>query len=306
MTILSYVEHEELATHHVALEKLKDFALARGWTVLDWQTNVRWAWSGSQYDFIAGSESFLMLQSAGYGAQTLHFRLRGEAAGTDPNHEWVQLGSQPAGSTSINHASSDHPVQQSAWNLYRYNSFKPVSIPKMWIFGNDKFLMAVTQMNSIWCNILAFGTVELFDTADDEGQFCGYGQAGSSMQWYEYSEVDPFLNKSGLVYYDGAAKIGSTLMHSMASPFDGFFAYMDCTLENAFSEVRPEFQGLVYVRHNSDSLWRILGTFPVYRVDVRGYQMGEIATYGSKKFVCFPSCKLNDADRYYGLAVRIV
>ena len=69
MTVLAYEIHENLLTHHDAMEKLKDFASAQGWTILDWRkNNSDWAWTGSQYDWVAGSESFLMIQSAGYGS----------------------------------------------------------------------------------------------------------------------------------------------------------------------------------------------------------------------------------------------
>jgi len=303
MTVLNYAIHENLATHHVVLEKLKDFVQAQGWTVHDWLTSVQWAWTGSQYDFIAGSESFLRIQSNGYGSQTLHYRFRGKQTGSDPNHEEINCGSQNAANTALDHTSNLHPVDRNKWNLFTSHSFKPTNIPKFWLFGNSKFVLLVAKMDNIWCETICFGSPELIDTSDDESMYLSYEAAGS-LRWYNYNAQDCLYFEDRVFYFDGRVETNAYFHQSgIAAPYG--FAYKNVTLLNEYSQARPVYKPIVYVKPDVDGLWRVWGWLPLYRVWAEGLQFGEILQYGTKQFMCFPSNKLNDASRYYGIAVRI-
>lgn len=308
MTVLAYEVHANLADHHAFLEKLKDFCNSQGWTVDDFQSSVQWAWDGAKYDWLAGSESFLEVTSTGYGAQVLNFRFRTEATGADADSEWLQMGAQLG--EAINTALSTHPVEQDDWNLYRYTSFNPTTLPTVWFFGLDaKFVLAVVKFSADYCNFLTFGSPELFDTADDEGNWAGYSFSGLS-KWYNKNDFIPFDVDSNNIWYDAnrvvTARQAINTTFTTANNFGGEFAkYGRMITRNDYSEVRPVIKPLVYIKHVADDLWRRLGTFPIFRIDHRGLKIGEKVTYGSEEYLTFPMNRGND-ERYKGLAVRIL
>jgi len=108
MAVLTMSILTNVVSHHEMLNQMALFAGVQGWTVQDNLQNVQWQSGG----FIAGSESFVRLNSSGNGSQTLHYRFRGEASGATADHEYIQMGAFKAGATDIDTASATHPVQR--------------------------------------------------------------------------------------------------------------------------------------------------------------------------------------------------
>lgn len=318
MTVLAYSLKLNVTDHHALLTEFKTFALAQGWTINLHEVAKQWASvGGGNYGFVAGAESYLELQSSGHGGQTLHFRLRMENSGATANHEWLQIGAFKAGATGRDTLSSVHPVQRASpggvanWNTYRHTGVKPGLMEKVWFFGNSKFLMCVAQLDPTYCIFIAIGSVELIDAADDEGNFVGISGTSSSSthHWFNKNQVIPFDNDGDCVLYDGAVKAAAdfacNMIFNTSNGFSGsMFRYARGVQINSFSSKRPFRKPDVFVKHNSDSKWRLLGKYPIYRIDHTGLQIGQEMQYGAEKYIAFPMCRLN--ERYKGLAARIL
>lgn len=302
MTVLDYEVHANLTDHHAVLAKFKDFAAACGWTIDVWEPSAQWAWDGSKYDWLSGNESFLEITSAGYGAQVLNFRFRTFATGADPNHEFMDIGAQHG--EAINSALSTHPVNQNQWNTYYRRSMYPGTTPTTWLFGNSKFLFAAIKMATDYCFFFTVGSVELFDEADDEGNFAGWNVGSGATEWYEKMDQVPFYQDSSY-YYNGVRVPTSgnrlTIQFSGNSPGGG--GPICSRLITMCNTVRPAQKPIVLILH-SDNIWRYLGTIPIYAMDVRGMKIGEHVKYGTEEYITFPNCR--GLDEYYkGIAVRI-
>jgi len=316
MTVLTMEEHQNVSDHHELLEKIKDFCDSAGWTINLFNTNSQWAnQGGGVYGFSAGSESYLEIESSGYGSQTLHFRFRMENSGSVADHEWLQVGAFKSGATGRDTANSTHPVQRASpggvsnWNSKRFNSMKPGIMEKIWIFGNDKFVLVAIKLTSTYCNFISFGSPELFDTAEDEGNFCGYPNTSTSVaaRWFNENQLPPFDFTDDIILYDGDEKPSSKCFcnvkfSSSNLPSGDRVDYSNLIVPNGYSTQRPLRKPDISITHDSDSLDRVLGQYPIYRIDMSDHQIGDVLSYSSKKFVVFPACKLEFSK---GIAVRI-
>lgn len=305
MTVLAETIKTNLATHHTFLLELKNFAQAQGWTVTDFRTNVQWALSGPTYDFLAGSESFLELDSTGHGSQALKFRFRTEAAGTDANNEWLQMGAFKSGESGFDVNSATHPVERvsngnSNWNPHRYTGLKPTSIPRVFYYGNNKFIFCAIELTSTFLEFLSFGSIELDDTADDEGNWAGYiNTSTSGREWYNQVQSTPLDERGDNILYDGGAKgfndSAFNVQFTQGQPHTtltgDWFRYGTIIHQNGYSNVRALQKPGVFIKHNSDAKWRFLGNIPVYRINSSNIAIGEEITYGAQKFRVFPQGK---------------
>lgn len=310
MTVLVMETHIDVADHHAALQKLGVFAAARGWTVNDNLQDVQWQ-SGS--GFISGSESYLEIESPS-ASQTLHFRFRGEATGADPDHEWLQIGAFKAGATSKDTSSATHPVQRANpggianWNANRNFSMKPTSIPKIWFFGNSTFILMVVQYDSTYVQMLGFGSVEVFDSSEAEGNYAGYVNTttGTFDKWYSKNNISCFDKDGDHILYESAKvssanEFNSIRFGSTDISVSEFIENGEVIAKNAFSKARPCMKPTIYIKKSNGRTFP-LGTFPIFRIDTTDYAIGEVIEYGSVKMVCFPNGLIS---RVKGVAVQI-
>jgi hypothetical protein len=316
MSVLAWSVKDNITDLYSWLNELKLFAVAQGWTAPKHEQNKEWIWTGSQYDFVANSEHFLELTSSGYGSQTLHFRFRCQATGSDPDAEFVDLSGFDGDDTGLDHASAVHPVLRDGAGHTRFHtqgriSLPTATIPRTWFFGNDKFILAVQKVDSTFVNMMCFGSLELFNTSGEtEGFFMGSPQIGAFQTWYSHLEVCPLdLAQLGTIFYNGGgvstANYGYNFVMSPAgnSHINGRFAsYGRIVRENSFSSVRPIVKQIIYFK-DTDLLWLPLGTIWIYRVYNKNLLMGEIVEMGAKKYVTFPNGRQN--ERYTGIAVQI-
>jgi len=315
VSLLNYEVHNNVVSHHDAIAKIKTFAEAKGWTIVEFQQNVVWAdQGGGSYGWSAGSETFLAIQSSGYGAQTLHFRLRSRAEGTDPNHEFVDIGAQKAGETTITNIST-HPVDQNNLKINNSISFKPGTIEKLWLFGDAKHVIVFAKFDSKFCQALCFGTIELFDSSEAEGNYIGHSQINQARKWYEYTDsakasdfLCPWDNQEDTVLYDGILKLLSDVKYEIVSDptnaiLGGYSKLTRAVQINNFSGARVLIKPKVFIKRDLDSRFFPLGHFPIYRVYHPGLQIGEQLDYSGESFLCFPAILLQ--DRNYGVAIRI-
>lgn len=309
MDVLNYTIKENLANHHAYLTELKNFALAQGWTVVRHLTNVQWAFSGGIWQFIAGSESFLELQSSGYGAQTLHFRFRAQNTGHATNEYIETMGH--LGNTTLQNVST-HPVDQTgAWTSsgLKFMGLPPTTITKVWFFGNIRFLYAVIQLDADYIEHHAFGSLKLHDTSIAQGNFCGWIQSGATA-WTAKTQACPFDTQGQNIYYNSALQTSAQNKQNFvcgtnnivtASAFDN--EYSLGLIPNAYAQLRPIVVQKNYQIDSGDSQWFNFAEYPVGRVWTENLAIGQELTYGTAKYLVFPNTK--QATGFLGTAVKV-
>lgn len=312
MTVLNYEHYTNVTTHHDALAKIKTFADSEGWTIAEWQANKEWAdQGGGTYGWSAGTESFLAIQSAGYGAQTLHYRFRTRTDSGDANHEFLECGAVLSGDVAID-TSATHPVQQNNIKSDSLASWKPATIPELWIFGNDRQLIVFARFDDRFTQCFWCGTSELFDSAEDEGGYISHSQTNSAAKWYDYTTtptdfICPFDNYDSMIY-DAEIKASGAyaceVMSTITNQISGGFSVLTRALQNNnYSGSRVVIKPKQFVKRTSDGLFFPIGNMPVYRLYHPGLSVGQQIEYGSDVFLAFPGILL--LDRYYGVAVKI-
>lgn len=312
MTVLNYEHHTNVVTHHDALAKIKTFADGQGWSIEEWQANKEWAdQGGGVYGWSAGSESFLAMESSGYGSQTLHYRIRSMAEGLDGNHEWMEIGAVTAAHTAIDTVST-HPVQQNNLKTNYRVSWKLTTIPELWIFGNDRQIIVLARFDEKFTQCMCFGTCELYDSAEDEGNWIGHSQVDTTTKWHEYltsgaNFVCP-ADVAGSVLYDAELKESANYACEVQSDdqnsIEGGFSILTRALQaNNYAGTRVLIKPKVFVQRDSDSVFFPIGELPIYRLYHPGLAVGQQLDYGANSFLAFPGILL--LDRYFGIAVQI-
>ncbi|MCK5605704.1 hypothetical protein KAR91_27665 [Candidatus Pacearchaeota archaeon] len=320
MTVLVKEEHSSVITHHDMLKKLKTFAQNRTWSIPIYQPDKVWVdTGGGVYGWAAGSETFLAIQSSGYGSQTLHFRFRSQAVGSDANHEFIDIGCNKSGETSISTADPTHPVFQD--NLkggsFRSISFKPTSIPQVWFFGNDRQILVFAKLSTSFVQILACGTAELFDSAETEGNYCGHSVDSTvtdEAKWYNAptypsKHLIPWDQQEDQILYDGVLKDSTgyrcNILFDETNANAGNFSNIGRALKaNNFSGNRFLAKPLAYVQRDIDSTYFPIGEYPIFRVVHPGLDIGQQLDFGAEEYIVFPGLMLNSRD--IGVAVRIL
>ena len=315
MTILPYEIHNDLADFKAVALKLKNFAVAQGWTLISYQTSVQWASiGGGLFGFIAGTEDFLHITSPGFGSQSLQYRLRIQNNVSDSLDGIIYVYGHK-GSTSYNTSSSTHPAAQTSpsqlWTIRPEHSFPRSTIPTTWLFGNEKILMVVCKVDSLFSTSMIFGSVDLVDSAETEGDFYPWksGAYGTAQAWYNHNVIFSLDNATAdVIYYDGVRKSSTAGANFILTTGNGFTnsifdGYGRCIQRNIYSDIRPIFKQKFYVQKTSDSRYRLLGTGWVYRLWTEGIEIGQKIKYGSNEYLCFPQGRV--LEWFMGFAVRI-
>lgn len=319
MSLLNHQIHYNVSSHKDVLAKIRNFALARGWTSDHYETGVQWAnTGGGYYDWIAGNEDFLQLWSDAHGSQNMVFRFRATGSGADPQEEILHLtGIEPA-RRALDHASSYHPVDRYSYthSYSRRLSLSPGQMPCLWLFGDDQFIFAIIQMTAGLVQGLFFGTVELFDTSDVLYlSLLSQSPSTTLRKWYE---AESWLTAFRMPFYfwqdtyniywcntgvggSGTLRYNLRFTHEQAQ---GYFNKLDqAVAANNFSGKRTLIKPTVFMQRASDSLWYPVGTFPIYWIVYEGLQIGQTLTYGTEQYLCFPSIY---SSAKYGIAARVV
>ena len=321
MSLLNYTKHVAPTSHKDILSKIRTFAVAQGWASDDYQTSVQWGWDGAKYDWITGTEDFLQLSSNGYGSQDMIVRFRWLATGVDPQAEVCYLGGIDPGAGTPDDTESQHPVDQDKWNSNRFYdmSLSPGAITALWLFGNDKFIIAIMQMTETLVMMLYFGTVELFDSSEDEAYMVAMSHFSNPTfyDWHEAEDYDVYFQPPWwqqrhstyyIWYYDGGGSGDfrySAHFHSQSGEEKtGRFNRLDYAVAaNNFTGKRTLIKPTVFLKRDSDGLWFPVGTFPFYAIEYAGLTIGQQLDYGSEEYLCFPNIF---HSRKYGTAFRII
>jgi hypothetical protein len=314
MTILVHEIHENLTDTFDLLDKFRTFAVARGWTSAEYQQDMVWSFNGGWGWNLPSTpgegETYLRLQSSGYGGQTLDYKLRMEnSPGTDP-HDWLQIG---ASLNEPHQAINAHPVSQDNWNLYRYHSFSSEQILKSWFFGNDKYLLIVAQLSTDYIVTLQMGSAELDDPSESEGMLAHWHTSlnNPTFYWTTKNGLLTSDKQGNFLYYNGGRVVSindagyNFVFNGNDQKVNGLFSsYAETLQANDFSNERPQSKQILYVKDNATTRYKKIGTSWVYRRDNKGFAIGETYTLGgTRRFIAFPNGLINDREK--GFAVEI-
>lgn len=307
MTILNYEVHSNVASAKAMIALFKDFAVAQGWSLLHYQVSKQWVVTSG---WIAGTEDFLAIKSTGFGAQDLQFRMSVTNEAT--NVALVRLGAY-RGSTVLDLTTGTHPVFQTTagqqkWNLNSdmFTTFPDAAggpIETVWFFGNSKILFIIAKTAIDYCVGMSFGSPELYDPVEDEGNYSGHIQSSLNPANYYYNKtlrmpLDYPLIASGTAtsfFYDNILKSNNAwpnfvLNTSGIADINGITGgYGHLVRQNSYSEVKPIFKQTAYVQHISDSAYRALGTMWAYRTYFEPiWEIGRHVLYGTDEYILFP------------------
>lgn len=179
MTVLNYVHHQSVAGGYDTVDKVRTFAVSQGWVQNEWITGYSWDYS-SPYGFtvVDANGCFLELSSSGYGSQSLEARIQHNyRSDCGTNYLFVNMSN-----------GDDYTIQNtlpwsqntktrtgvsgwysSGWSMHLGNA----TYDDLWIFGDEKFIMAVCSMDGIFCQQFFFGSMIMFQDDPTEGDCKG-------------------------------------------------------------------------------------------------------------------------------------
>jgi hypothetical protein len=216
--ILDYTTHVNVADGHDAVDKIRAYAVSKGWTQQAWQANMNWTGTTGNYNFTSQSGScYLCLTSTGYGTTSLIARMCIHPGKYTPwlgeDYFYVAM----ANSTSIDYTTVIHPwAQYSITNPEQRNNaaysghgmhLGKTSIQKMWIFGDSKWIMAVFNYDGSHCCALHFGQMEMLVDNPSQGQCRGVHHLFyNNNQWWPpvYSDFLSYPASGTASYYVGS------------------------------------------------------------------------------------------------------
>lgn len=229
--LLNYAKYTSVAGCNGLLSNLRTFATTYGWTVpaYGWQPAKMWGAdlvtdpSGDTYDWVVAASSYasLYLNHTGYGGQTNKFLLNSHAwTDATPRLYVVPIDGYYGSSRTLSQASGTQPYRQ-------IGNFR--SIPKnvggmdcgdhadimdeLYLFGDEHFLMAVLNMDGVFCQFIQIGQHEMFDTSTTNGccygffgQY-GYGQDGT---WQQHADSSNSQLDRGSAFFPATVSSGSS------------------------------------------------------------------------------------------------
>lgn len=307
-----YEVHSNVADQSDFMDKFRQFAITAGWTVQTWQPGMVWAdTGGGVYGWGPGDEDFLEIRSTGYGGQAMQFRFRLWKTGTN-NNRYMHCGAFK-GAEGYDTANSEHPVDrndlgQGKWNNYAQFALSSDVMPQVWLFGNEKYLLAVIQYDENYIEYFYVGTLVMHDTSETEAYFCGMPVYQNL--WYN-KNASYFMDAAGGHYHNfyrnGIADdinpnftmgVGKSNMWARIGPTPLYQG----TTQNLYSSRIPIFQQHIF-QLTGDNRWQEIGAYPFGRINVDGKKIGERVKYGAEEYVTFP---YNIVDvNTCGFAVRI-
>lgn len=331
-----YEVYSNVAGCEDLISKLRSFALANGWSSLEYQTNVEWADSGG-WQWISGTEDFLDIRSTGYGNQALRYRFRvrtdSAVTGSASDH-WVNA----SGQLDINYSAiSTHPLGQDRWGWFANDYGKMVlpsgSIYKVHFIGDENIIVCVMELSPLVSWSFGVGTWELFPEFQNTDQAMMYRNA---INTYQVDDWQAFINsttsnRDHFSTWCGDMYVAYMTSHTPWYMWDKAFDYLEAcdSLEcrncvdavdtgnlagrglrqrrllgsNPFSNARPMIQPALYLENPNQGDRNVcVGMEPYYYCVFTGLSVGQFLEHGTDTYVVFPWV---DYHRTIGWAMKV-
>ena len=217
--LLNYAVHTNVNGIMDVIEKIRAFAVANGWTQYEYRTGEQYQLHTTPYGWQGTPDAYtgyLCLTSPGYGgSQNLVIKLCSgnymfsgygldAITGYNPNDYRLQM--HACTSTAYDQAAyrgipSMHNRIGGSWAQNpQYGAMCATSMPhnatihKMWIFGNDKWLCCVLNIDGVYCTAFHAGSFEPFITSPTNQECSVYGRTATcgassyEQHWTKYVE----------------------------------------------------------------------------------------------------------------------
>ncbi|WP_028320373.1 hypothetical protein [Desulfatiglans anilini] len=319
--LLNYVEQANPTGIKDVLDKIRAFAVSQGWVQEEWQQDKLWNTS-SPYGWLNDSNGdYLCLSSLGYGSQSLIAKLELRVAGPDMG---PTICCNMCSSKEYT-LSSAYPFRQNTKvdlnQVPNSSGFYGWSLPasqmeRIWIFGDEKWICALVNINGSIFNLMHFGSFEMFDDNPTEGDVTGR----IGMWGYPHKEWDDFVAGSALfsgffsqiglnresvsgyfqrpfgIWFGGRDltlypnnAIGGTLYEEQKlSVFAFIHQYQNALVRNNFSGRRVLLKQVYFHKRAEDSVWEPICQTPCYFCNFQGLSPGELLVYGDEEYLVFP------------------
>lgn len=214
MTVLNYVHHINVNGYIDTLDKIRQFAVAQGWTQEVWQSGYRWDMI-SPYGFtiVDANHGYLCLSVTGYGTQSLIVRMESflDTEGRDTlnmcmaDSAVVDLEqTHPYAQHRITHGNSDFQSSIGGMNIGE------AVYDDLWVYGDSKWIGASLSMDGVFCQHLHFGSFHMFDASPTQGQTVGLTLHLGDVPWSSWATnlqvSPPYWNGYRGQYFGGGGR----------------------------------------------------------------------------------------------------
>ena len=213
--LLDYILHTNVANGLDVIDKVRQYAVSKGWTQEEWRSGYDWdenpLYPGTdpinRYAWTAYTGCcYLHLTSTGYGTTPLNVRLAiTHQASYSQVWNWFvgALHDPDDAYTSTNDGTSQlHPyIQRASTGIFTQSSptergpgmdLGNAVIDRVWIFGDSKWICCVLDMDGVQCQAFHFGQFEMFESSPTCGSVFGFqaqkGSIAEPTRW-EYHDV---------------------------------------------------------------------------------------------------------------------
>lgn len=356
--LLDYIKHTNVTSALDTINKIRAYAVSKGWTQEEWYDGYEWGATGSSppYGFIVdANHCYLRMTSTGYGTTEIDAVLH-----TYEFNSAMQVACITTNSTeTLDTADQRQPYRQLALAMQGFHDSSGVTIEnetydELYIFGDDKWICAVMNMDGVYVQFMHFGQFEMFDenctngttygmtgqhdsyhtdtdytahsnlTSDNYHQafFMGWtitfgapawGYACHDVQWDDSDTPNNYMSGRGYAtgtIYDMrlALNFWSPDTNSAWLQYDNAYGdkfwNVDTLLNaNTWSNNRVLMKGTYFGKSRVDDTWKPICRTSYYFCMFSGLSIGQILTYGSQQYMCFP---IGRATWKWGVAFRIV
>lgn len=301
-----------------ALDKLRQFAIAQGWTADYWQPSSVWNTS-SPYGWKAGTETHLQLYSPGYGNQAMVYRFRALPSTSDLAD--CTLYPRITKSEDRHHDPniSTSPISQDTYGCptnYTDLLSTPVStFDALYLYGNIKHISMILKVTSGSVIHITLGTAELFKSWEHyenglallfspSNHYTGYTDR---YKWYNidawptywYCPFSSFSYRSTFENADGDQGLGTlsrnykpTATSTPQGATGGFNNMIEMLCFNTFTDKRLAFQSTLLIQDPVSGTYWPMGKSPFAWINGTNLTFGQEVSFGTEKYKCYPSVNI--------------
>lgn len=193
--LLNYIQHQNVSGGVDTLDKVRQFAVAQGWTQEEWRSGEGWEYASDGTWETDTDCAYLCLSSTGQGTTSLIARLQllRNRSHSELPYFHIAMSSNTTYTTSTYSApycqNAITHVETASYSHAKAMHIGTATYDNLYIFGNDHWICAVLDMNGVFCQIFHFGQYEMFDSNPTDGQCCGfYGHTvyNQDTEWWKY------------------------------------------------------------------------------------------------------------------------
>lgn len=304
--------------YSVVLENLADFAEDHGWTVDELKVGYNW---GNFGGWVTGTESFLQMHCNDI-LRPITWRFR-TAAVTGGNYYAADY----CGDVHriYNSSTATHPINQNTALSTNMQGFKIASLNNalsQWIFGNNRWLFMVIQLNAIACSSIFFGIPNLLNNSSTVGHmiwktcvdptynYLGNIPIGNNYwpsserlagPWSTQLSGGPGTGFAGQVTTSLYGFCGSNIRYLSVAGTTGQYSGKGFLMQRllqlqSWSGKRFIVVPLVYSHPAPTNTFSPFAYMPIGMVKFAGLEIGQSLFYGSEEYKVFPfNSEFNEA-----------